>query len=246
LENDYRLEAQAIFDFYLESAVKKFGTKTAEAKKNISEKVIPLLAKINNEIIKAHYIKKLANILKVNEEAVIQEIERNNRLRKISFLKPFSLTKKAKLPTKTRRERLEEFILSLVLQKTDKTASLINQIEVDYLINPTIKKIVLALKKFISKHKFKVNDFVVNLPEELRETFDRLYLQDIQDILDDEKEFNSQFKKAKLAIERLYLKNSLSQIIIKVREAEKNNKQEKVSHWQKKFANLSKRLQDLS
>lgn len=243
-------ESMPIFDFYLQSAVHQFNPIKPEGKKRISEELIPLISKINNEIIKAHYIKKLANILDTNEEAVIQEIERNNNLKKINYRKQIDLSsKRIKLKEQTRKDRLEEFILSLILQKTDRTNELIKQIKLEYFIHPAVKKIIGYLKTFSQKRKqpkFKINKFANVLPEELREILDRLYLQDIRDILKSDKEFLKQFQKAKTEIEKLYLKDLISKVVIKIREKEKNNNKKDFNLWQKKFTDLSKRLQDLS
>lgn len=62
-------EAVPVYDFYIKSAVKRHGLDVA-GKKKIGSELIPILAKIEDEIVKAHYIAKLAEILKVREDDV--------------------------------------------------------------------------------------------------------------------------------------------------------------------------------
>lgn len=240
-------ESIPVFDFYLKSATSRFNKKTAEGKKKISEELTPILAKITNEVVKAHYVKKLADILEVSEEAVNKEMERIGRLGKIVTSKTAKVISKRKpVKLKTRRERLEEFFLSLLLQKGEETADLINQIEIKYFVNPAIKKIITHLKKFLNKHKFEINKFAKVLPEELVETLDRLYLQELENILKDKNKFLREFNKTKKEVERLYLKDRLSQLAEKIREKEKRGVKKGLQTTREKFSHLSKKLKDLS
>lgn len=237
-----------VFDFYLKSAVSRFNKDTAEGKKKISEELIPIMAKITNEVIKAHYLKKLADILEVSEEAVIKEVERVGRLERITPLKVAGVLSKVKKPKdKTRREKLEEFLLSLLLQNEKQISNLIEQISIKYFVNPVVKKIISYLKKFLSeKNKFEINKFAQELPEELIETLDQLYLQDLGSILKDEDKFLREFEKTKKEVEKLYLKDKLSKLTQKIRDKEKKGIKKGLQALREKFSFLSKRLKDLS
>ena len=52
-------EAIPVYDFYLQSAVARFGLEVS-GKRKIGQELLPILANISDEIMKAHYIKKLA------------------------------------------------------------------------------------------------------------------------------------------------------------------------------------------
>ena len=62
----------------------------------------------------------------------------------------------------------------------------------------------------------------------------------------DENEFLREFNKGSRAIEKLYLRNNLSQIVKDMRKMEKEGKRDSLNDLQKKFTVLSKRLHDLS
>ena len=100
--------AVPIYDFYIDSAKQRFGIDTPEGKRQISDELAPLLSRISNQVIKAHYIKKLAQVLGVSEDAVLAEADKKNSLR--VFPEAVQPGKEAVQPT--RQERLEEYLLA--------------------------------------------------------------------------------------------------------------------------------------
>ena len=116
--------AVPVYDFYISAAVKKYGVESPEGKRQVSGLVAPVLAKINNQVIKAHYIKKLAEVLKVNEEAVAEEVD------KAPYMKVFEKQNQtAKPAVRTRQEMLEEYLLAILLQKTGEIKAWVETVE---------------------------------------------------------------------------------------------------------------------
>ena len=62
-------EAIPIYDFYIESAVERHGL-DAIGKQRVGRELVPIWAKMDDEIVRAHYIKKLAGVLGVGEEDI--------------------------------------------------------------------------------------------------------------------------------------------------------------------------------
>ncbi|HBC73237.1 MAG: primase protein [Candidatus Amesbacteria bacterium GW2011_GWB1_47_19] len=102
-----------IYDFYLESAVSRFGL-DGVGKGKISRELIPLWSGIPDDIVKAHYIQKLAQVLGVGEEDV------RHQMAKIQNSNP-QITKQIQNSSeekiKTRREVLEEYIVGIALRQ---------------------------------------------------------------------------------------------------------------------------------
>ncbi|MFC1710999.1 DNA primase [Patescibacteria group bacterium] len=236
-----------VYDFYLNSAYKKYDQNSPEGKKSISEELVPHFSKITNEVVKAHYIKKLALLLKVDEEAIIKEFVRQEKKEKKPVLPTYKTFVKAKtVKAKTRKENIEEFLLSLLLQNEKSTSEFIEFVQVDYFSHPAVKKILLALKKFLlKKDKFEVNLFAHSLPAELVATLDKLFLVDLGKILENDSLFKREFTKVNEEIKNMYLKEKLSLLTQKIREKEKVKDDKSLQVLKKKFANLSKELKDL-
>lgn len=71
--------AKSLMEFYFERACMKFNLRTPESKKEFSRYLLPEIAKIANEIEKAHWVSKIAERLGVKEEAVWTELSRHER-----------------------------------------------------------------------------------------------------------------------------------------------------------------------
>ena len=188
-----------IWDFYIESAFEKYEGKTAESKKKIGKELIPFIAKISNEIAKAHYIKVLANRLGVDEEVVMREMEKSKTDK--SLRPSLSFIKASKGKEKSRREVLEEYLLALILQNK---MPINDKIEI---VTPAIKKI---WEKIPQKKGFSIKSFYQNLPEELRELAGRLYLRVLSKV-----KIRDEIEKTIKELKRLGLKEQLKELAAK-------------------------------
>ena len=107
-----------IAQFYIDSALKKFQASTPEAKREFQKSVIPIIA-ILPELEQAHWIKEIANILSIKEEAVWAAIAKreiaNSKMRKEGGVEKFDAKAKIEEPS-TRKALLEGKILSIVSQ----------------------------------------------------------------------------------------------------------------------------------
>lgn len=206
-------KSMPVWDFYLESAFKKYGGKTAESKKNVAQTVIPFFAKISNEIVKAHYVKLLARQLAVDEEAVVREMEKTAKqavLGPRSPAWPPAAEAKISAAKKSRREILEEYLLALILQNQSMPKITV-QLE-----TPVLRKIFQRLEK--KKAKFSLEKFYRQLPPELKETASRFYLQELGKI-----DFQLEIKKTIQEIAKIDLQEKLK-VLAKKGNLERFNK----------------------
>jgi DNA primase len=243
-------KAIPIYDFYLKSSLRRFGKKGAESKKKISEELAPILAKISNEVVKAFYVKKLAGVLKVNEEAVVKEIERWEKKQELEQTgKKIKEAAAAKVMVakkeRSRREQLEELLLTHVLQKEKGRKKYLEQIEIEQIKSNPVKRIFEVLKRLIKTRDFKINQLAKKLPEELVETLDRLYLQDLRIDLKDKEKFKREFDKTRHELEKLFFKEKLVNLVEKIRKAEKTGKEKRVKKLRVEFTQVSQRLKEL-
>jgi len=167
-------KAIPVYDFYIKSARKRFGIDTPEGKRKISDEVSVILAKITNEVIKAHYVKKLAKILKVSEEAVGKEMERKKK--QVGVLVGRIRGRKEK-EEKNRRERLDEYVLALLLQMESGVYRNLRKIDENIMLEGAVKKVIKKIKDWKKKGKrWDINRFSKSLAAELIEVMDIGYL----------------------------------------------------------------------
>ncbi len=134
-------EAVGIYDYYLESAVERYGLEV-NGKKKIGEELLPIWTEIADEIVKAHYIQKLADTLEVRDEDIRAQMAKHHQP---STNKTTDTNKQsADSPkVKTRQEVVEEYMVGLAL-RGGKTEVLT---EVQALIKtPFWKKVITELE----------------------------------------------------------------------------------------------------
>jgi len=161
-------EAETIWDFILTSSVNNYGIESPRGKKLVLATVLPFLAKINNLVIRADYLKKVSETIGSSEESVVEEFQKYlNQNKEVG--QKLKETNKAKNGDDL-REKLEERLMILSL-RLKKPKSVISSIEWQTLRFKKIGEIIKKNKKFEAKIIAKKMD------PELVDTFNNLYLK---------------------------------------------------------------------
>lgn len=181
-------EAIPIYDYFIRSATRRFDAGSSYGKKKIGAELLPIFAKIDNPIVQGHYLKKLAGALDATEEDL------RETMRKSSVGSRQLAEKNEQAPPRSRLEKLELYVLALLLQgKTKDLSGELTERNLTF-TNPAIKKILEHLAAFLVKNSalpagrqaFLIKDFADSLPPELISTLDEAFLWDIGDIIEDE------------------------------------------------------------
>lgn len=185
-------KAVPIYDFYLESAVRRFGL-DAIGKGKIGKELLPLVAKIEDEIVKAHYIQQLAITLGVGEQDVREQMYKTQSSNHPTSPQA-SLGASQNQKAKSRREVLEEYLVGLALRnnKADKLS------EIKHLFKNSFWLKVIEEMKGKKSPK--------DLPAELRERVENLFLEETEK--DEEKEWN----KAAQGLEEIEIRERLEEM----------------------------------
>ncbi len=146
-------KAKEVIEFVLASALQEVENQenlTPEEKVKVCEEVLPYIKRVQNKIIKEHWIKELAKILKVSEESIREEFAKI-KLEEISgepLEKEKAKVKESKV--QHRKEALEQLILTFLIQNPLS----LKEFDLEYkesLFTPQIfnllKKLVSALKE---------------------------------------------------------------------------------------------------
>lgn len=229
-------EAIPIYDYFIDSALSRFNVVTAFGKKKISEEMLPVLSEVENAIVRSHYVKKLAKALDVNEETIVDGIE------KVKKKLPQNTAREQNTDPiiRTRPEKLEVYILALLLQ--GETVALFgelkNTIGSTFFEQLPVKQISDRLHVYMNDHKtFHVKEFAQTLPVELLPTFDEAYLWDIADMVDDKRKMMREWAVAIRELRRLRLKRSIALLSSK---GDQKEYQEKLNHLTKELRSLEK------
>ena len=165
-------KANNIWDFLIDSVFKKYGIDKATDKSKTSREVTEILVDIEDKIMQAHYVDKVAKRLSVPYEAVAQQVDKG--VNKKQFQKP-DVEEDSK--DKTRRELLEEAYLVIAFQTDPKR--FVTKQDTAFIKSPLYRKIIDKLLVYEAKNKeFDLSAFSESLPPELFAGFSQLVMKE--------------------------------------------------------------------
>ncbi|MCK4781753.1 DNA primase [Candidatus Parcubacteria bacterium] len=226
-------KALSILDFYFKTTFSKFDCQTPEGKKGISNILLPIIKRIPNRIEQSHWIQELAGKLGVKEEDI--DIE----MKKIQEDKPQTIPINREVqgkPSKTRKEILEEKIISLIL-KRPQDLSLIEEKFLSFFSSQT--KEILSILKQIPNFNFQDKALLEKFPSHLTDFLNELCLMAE---LEQEEEPKKEIQICLREIQNLEVKKRLDQISLAIKKAEQENNKEQVETLTQEFNKLTQEL----
>ena len=229
-----------IYDFFIDSAISKYGTSGAEAKKKVAAATLTDIAKINDEISKAHYLQTLSSKLGV-EEAVLR-----TAMNKYQSKEPTTVDIKEVLEkplSEKGKILIEKYLLALILQG----GQFPQEAEDKILDEAQLRELFAKIKQFInSEGRLKVKVLIKTIPTALLPTFDELLLLDInEEILEDEEKLQREINYCTSRLKELNLRTKLKDLSLAIKQAESIGNQSKVISLSEQFRDLSKVLNSL-
>ena len=215
-------DAKTILDFYFYGAFLGKDLKNPEAKKEIAEILLPIIKRIPNKIEQAHWIQELAIKLNVKEEAV-QEQLKNTKPKQGEIGNVYVKEEKnLDLSPKSRKEKLEEMVVSLILK------------------NP--EKLNLIKEEFFSYFSFQFQSIFTNLKK--GRSVQNVNFIDYHSFFDKEKDvdYEAEIKICLNEIKRLEIKNRLDEISQNIKKAEQICDLKKINNLTQEFNKLADKL----
>ena len=232
--------AKEIVSFYFENAVNKFDKTTAQGKKQITKILLPKIKQIPNKIAQAHWVQKLSGILVIPEEAIAEELKKILKKKEAGEIPEARAELAPVSKEKSRKEILEERILSLVL----KSPQDLNILEKDFLplFSPQIKVILASFKKEEVDNEEKLEKTLKGLEkkeEGIKEILDSCSLRaEIEEAPEPEKEIQLCLKELK----GLETKKRLDELSKEIQVAEEEKNEKKVKELIQEFNQTTKKL----
>ncbi len=229
-----------IYDFLIDSAVSQFDKTTADGKKNILEKTLPYLSIIENEVIKEHYLRKLAHDLDTSTEAVSRQADKIKRPDQNKATTQ-QASKQAQLP---QEEIREIYLLSLIFQSDRPQENLkqVREVLTDVpLSTPALDKVLKNFEKYEFTGEFSPRAFVEFLPSELHLPFDTAFLAPVPEFKEKE-QFVHELNKITAQVRTFAIKKRLTSLTELITTAEREKNEEKLTNYEEEFSKLSKLL----
>jgi DNA primase len=242
-------KAESIYDYYLQSVSVRYNPRTAEGKRRIGQELIPIWAKITDPLTFEHYLQKLSALLAVDEAILRREIKRNGEATIPTFKTIFDAPTRSQAQVRSRHEVLEEYLMALLL-KIPPALTFVPKYPETIFITEKLRALYVLLVLYLDSISFKsqafsISGFVKNIPEELIEEVDRLYLIEIDDKLIGPKTWEEEVEKVYAELKRVLIKASLEKLSSQIKTAESFGKIDQLEVLNKRFRDLSQKLKNL-
>ncbi|MBI2596635.1 DNA primase [Candidatus Daviesbacteria bacterium] len=244
-------DAQPIYDYYLFSTARRFDIKKASDLKRIGEELIPVWAKIPNDLVREHYIQKLSAFLKIDDKILRDTIEKIRKSAEPNFKQIFQQKNKQDnvVGARSRRELLEEYLIALLLHPP-KDSDFVPSFPETLFLKEAFRQLYVLLVLYLDSISFKmrafhINEFSANLPKELLTEVDTLYLTELDGKLVDAKNWQKEMTGVVAELKKALIKASLEKLSFEIKNAQEFGKMEMVETLNKRFRDLSVKLKNL-
>ena len=232
-------EAVSIYDFLIKSSLKKWDVDDPEGKKQIAREVLPVIAKLPDEISRDHYVRKIASYLKVSEEAVRADLKKYLPSTDLG-----NVEKGDELAPKTNKlSILENYLLTLIIQ----SGVMPDGIDEDLFSLEISRAIFQVLKKhFDEEERIKIKKLSKSIPEKLLPTYDEILLYSLSDsVLRSKEDSVKEISTCVDRIKELNLRSKLKKLGLEIKQAEAVSKSDRIENLTKEFRDLSLQLTSL-
>ncbi len=235
------LAASNIYDYFLESTTKRYDGSTADGQKKIGREILPILSKITDDLVRAHYVGKLAKVLDLDISLVSEAVEKKQS--------EINIKNDERIPTAGlgvepgEKLSLEEFFLVLFLLSDEVNKVILKNIEPGDFEKEDCLRFWKWLSDIIRTSKTKnTQKLLKNLPIDLVKFVDSLYLVNVGSEFLDKELANSELLKLADKIRENSIRRKLLEVSQKIRIAEKNENSEQIKSLTLEFSKLSKGL----
>lgn len=229
-------ESIGIYDYFFLRLFSLHNKDTIDGKKRITDFLLPIISRIENEIVKEHYLKKLSLELNTSYESLIKQLEKIGKKEVTSQDKII-----AKIDKKSRATILEEYLLALIIQHEEQKRILDKVFDIlqDYAFEtPSYKKILDALFLYFKKYElFESKKFLENLPSELVKAFDSCFLYPLPKFSDNKKNEEEIVKVAR-ELRLIFLKNKIRVLTDALKSEEKEANEKEIEVLEKEISSL--------
>ena len=216
---NYLEKAESIMEFYFKTVLSKHDLSDPREKRKAANEILPEIKKIKNSIERSHYVSKLAYSLRINEETIMEEMQRIK-------LETTRREEPKKEKAKTRKERLEEMVGSLCVKRGELLGKL-NEEDISFL-REEIGEILLSLKRKKNPENNDLADYLSTLPE-------------METELDLEKELEICVKE----IKKEKFREDLREAETRLKEAERSDDKKQQEEIMQEINDYSKKLQKI-
>ena len=232
----------SIWDFIIQSQVKINNPDTVKGKKEILNIVLPFLVKIKNSVIRSDYLKKLANEIGSDYQAILEEAQKNLPTKTAAAVggSLLNLTPKPNIPVESSKtEKFEQLLLTLIIGAK-------NPVKVAKKITAQISRLQDHRFQIIGNNLLKINEFNPKsfeslLPAEIHSVFQSIYLETTVNPIESRQRL-LEIQKTVAILDTFYLKDKLNFLSSQIAQLENNGDEDKLAAVEKEYNKLLSEL----
>ena len=189
-------------------------------------------------------------MLSISDELLRREISKQSGAAAPKFAPVVDLpAEKTKSSARSRRELLEEYLLTLLL-KIPKDLTFVPNFPETIFLSENYRSIYVLLVIYLDgisfkTATFKIDEFVKTLPVELVSLIDRLYLSEIDDKLANLRAWKKEVETVVAELKKALIKASLEKLSAEIKTAQAFDKIESLEVLNRRFRDLSVKLKNL-
>lgn len=229
-----------VYDYLLAHSLASVDIGSAAGKKKVADTLLPLVAQIGNEIVKEHYLKKVADALETTYESVAREAER--------IIKKDTQKVQVHAPEvkRSKEEILEEYLLALIVQ-SGKPKVAIKKVIAILTDSMTRERAYHKIMDHLLLHFKKTDDFdgklfADGLPKELLPAFDTSVLFPLP-VFDSEEKLIAEVEKAANKLKYAYIHEKMKKLAFEIKQIEAKGDEKDVENLKKQYSDLASHLQ---
>lgn len=237
--------AKEIMEYHFQKATKDKDLRKLAVQQKVRSELIPEINKLQDGVARVFWVKKLGEILNVQEGIIYDELEKNNRQNQNSFIahqkEEYKPVAKA---TKGRESLLKERLLAILLVFPDKIVEMKRELGDNFhseSYNFLYKNFILCYNKTGLLEYSTLKEYLLenNIDEKTKNLFHSVTMLSERDFKSlDFKLCEEEFRNVLRELKFIFIKKQREQLEIEMKEAEKSGNTLRIQELSKKFKEL--------
>ncbi len=233
-------EAKGVLEYYFQTAFEKFDPDKAQEKKKIAKTLLPVIKRVPNEIVRFHWIQKIAEGLKVSEESIERELKKVKIKEETPTFKQEveSGDEDRQERQKSKEEMMEDELLYFLIQDPE-AAEYIKKEDMEFFSPEAVELFTVFRKEALD-------------PKKLEEELSQALFQKVQmallrkEVMGEVENVKDEVKKCIAVIKNIRRKEELKALSKRLKEAERMGDESKVKLLTENFNKLSKQIENIN
>lgn len=234
-------DAVDVVSYFLQKALGRSDTHTLEGKRAVVASVLPLVARLPQEVDKAHWVGHIASRLGVREDAVWQDLGKESRYQGAQTGMASVLRKETRPVSspkaRTRARMLEERMMGLLLTYGFQRFPAVSE---ELFLSEDMKELYSILKGSSD-----IRASLANLPQDRLRTFANQLIFETE-VLVAQEAAEAEYASCMAELQREHVKGRLEQLTHDIRKAEEAGNAEQITALADEFSSLSRELAQIS